>query len=123
MLKNYGLFTIYRPTPKQLPMDHPWRAIGALFLKNENNEDWYNICHNLPKNTPGVKFVCVKGDDVISIDTDAEKMWPVDCFFIETDEPVEMHYQWDGFKFNKRNLKKVDTLDPPKVVGGPTRVA
>ena len=122
MLINYGFWTLYNPDTSIIAADHPWRKFSALFLKNEKEVDWYSIAHSRPKKMSGIVFVMVEQDgDVISIGDDAEAMWPINCYFIETDLPVKLHDKFNGELFITKEVKVFIPI--PIVEGPPSSVA
>jgi hypothetical protein len=91
MIINHGRFELYTP---DLPEDHPHVRAKALHLRNAKGVDFYSIAHAKP--LPGSTFAQVLRGRVNSVSTDPSSLFPVDCILIETDQPVEVGWTYDG---------------------------
>jgi len=89
MMIDHGQFQLYTP---DLPPDHPYVRAKALHLRNQNGVDWYSIAHAPTTST----WAQVKDGRVNSVSTDPSSLFPIDCTLIETDQPVEVGWAYDG---------------------------
>jgi len=91
MMIDHGRFELYQP---ELPEDHPHVRANALHLRNPKGTDWYAIAHAKP--LPGTTFAQVKDGRVNSVSADPSSLFPIDCILLETDQPVEVGWAYDG---------------------------
>ena len=81
MIIDHGRFSLYtpdEPNPK-------FKAAGALFLRNQDGRDWYELAHLTPVDNH--IYVCIRdGGEVCAFDPDISKLWPIDMRVIETDQ-------------------------------------
>lgn len=89
MVINHGTFTLYEPENKKFP------EFNILYLKNESGRDWYEIAHQKPK--PTDRWFCqVNNGEVVCVDKDPERLWPINCTLLETDVEPKLGWRWDG---------------------------
>lgn len=94
MITDHGLFSIYAPKPdKGNDLLTARLAANGLFLKNAAGDDWYGISD---AGSTGKTFAQVRGNRVVCVSSDPSTLWPLDCVLIETDEPCEAGYVYDG---------------------------
>lgn len=94
----HGTFQIYQPVLSG-PDDPRAAAVaaGALFLKNGEGRDWYDIAH---ATTTGNLFVAVNDGVAIASSDDPSRLWPVGCAVVETDDAPEIGAVWNGVVFS-----------------------
>lgn len=94
---SLGTFELYQPAI--LDPDDPRAAAvaaGALFLKNGDDRDWYEIAHAAPT---GNIFVAVNSGVAVASSPDPSRLWPIDCEVVETDGTPEIGAGWNGGVF------------------------
>jgi hypothetical protein len=99
MLLDHGLFSLYAPTPPEGSSPEEVRLktlieAGALFARNESGLDWYQgFAHQPPS---GRAFALVDGERVAAVSADPATLWPAGYRVIETDQPVEVGWRYQG---------------------------
>lgn len=92
MIREFGVFSLYE---RPLPKDHPWKQAGALFLRNAEGIDWYDIAHHSGE-TDGLIWCSVKDGQVVSVHRRADALFPEGCLVLLTDQAVEIGTPYEG---------------------------
>ncbi|MFS7184074.1 tail fiber assembly protein [Serratia proteamaculans] len=79
-MKNLGPFSIYEPE-KDTPEEVLARSSNISFIKDENENDWYEVQKTFNRNT--LKVVFDKRGIIYSSSYDASSLWPINAFIAE----------------------------------------
>lgn len=94
---DHGVFILYKPDHEALPKDHPFKGQSVLWLKNERDEDWYDLQWSMLEGSWCI--LCnVETGRVESQSNDPSTLFPCERRMIESDTDVPDRTFWDGSK-------------------------
>lgn len=102
MIASLGTFNLYVP---QNPTEFVQYLInsGVIFLKNENDQDWYNI--TIP--TTATHFGVVNNGQIIAASIDISNLWPNGNEVLISDAELEIGDYWDGIQITKEVVPEI----------------
>uniref|UniRef100_A0AAU8GGE3 Tail fiber assembly protein n=1 Tax=Salmonella phage vB_SEnST11_KE23 TaxID=3161174 RepID=A0AAU8GGE3_9CAUD len=88
MTKVYGEFSLYTPT--KTDENAAFLDSGAVFLKDKDGNDWYDIVKELTKLEEGTKFLLLSSNDVVlCVSSDVSAYFPDQMKVAVVDEVPE----------------------------------
>lgn len=83
---------------------------GALYLKDENGQDWYDFVSQLKEKQKGLYIQYDSNGQVYMADTDPTKFFPEDCYFRLVDS-LPSDFSNRTHIFNGEEFEKVEWME------------
>lgn len=81
---------------------------GALFLKNDNGEDWYSYVSELEQGKTYIQYA--EDGQIYMVDTDPTKFFPEECYFRAV-KSLPKDFSNRTHIFNGKSFEKVEWME------------